>query len=75
MQLATPFLIPSATIITERTSKKTQLQLGSQNQEAKKNLMALTIEQQTTLETAVEDTNELAHQNLARLLASCGDCV
>lgn len=74
MQLATPFLIPSATIITERTSKKTQPQPDSQNPDAKKVLVDQAIDQ-TTLETTVEDTNELAHQNLARLLASCGDCV
>lgn len=74
MQLATPFLIPSAAI-TERTSKKTQLQPDSQNPDAKKVVRDQAIDQQTTLETAVEDTHELAHQNLARLLASCGDCV
>jgi hypothetical protein len=72
MQLATPFLIPSATDISERITKKpisAKVKLDSN----KELVSDQTIDQ--AAQAPAEATIELAHQNLARLLASCGDCV
>ncbi|PPC92740.1 MAG: hypothetical protein CTY33_10660 [Methylotenera sp.] len=65
MQLATPFLIPSATDISERPTKKPT------SAKVKLDSSKVLASDQTTQEAPTE----LAHQNLARLLASCGDCV
>lgn len=73
MQLATPFLIPSATDISERITKKTTsaiVKLDSSNVLASDQTI-----DQSAPEATIEAPSELAHQNLARLLASCGDCV
>ena len=69
MQLATPFLIPSATDISERITKKPI------SAKVKLDPSKVLAGDQTIDQTAQEAPTELAHQNLARLLASCGDCV
>jgi hypothetical protein len=65
MQLATPFLIPSATDISERITKKP---ISAKVKLDPSKVLAGD-------QTAQEAPTEVAHQNLARLLASCGDCV
>jgi hypothetical protein len=69
MQLATPFLIPSATDISERLTKK------STSAKVKLEPSKVLTSDQSTQDVTAEAPAELAHQNLARLLASCGDCV
>lgn len=69
MQLATPFLIPSATDISERITKKPT------SAKVKLDSSKVLASDQTAPEETIEAPTELAHQNLARLLASCGDCV
>ena len=73
MQLATPFLIPSATDISERLTKKSTS--AKVKLEPNKVLTSDQIIDQSTQDVTAEAPAELAHQNLARLLASCGDCV
>ena len=73
MQLATPFLIPSATDISERITKKptsAKVKLDSSKVLASDQTI-----DQTAQEATIEASTEVAQQNLARLLASCGDCV
>jgi hypothetical protein len=80
MQLATPFLFPSATVVSEGSTKKTKSpsgsplnsvsdQAASNTQAAEKNIA------EVSHEAAVENANELTDQNLAKRLASCCDCV
>lgn len=76
MQLATPFLIPSATDFSQRLNKKSTKAKVAESI----NVIALNQTIDQGVEKSAEEANseapsELAQQNLAQLLASCCDCV
>ncbi len=79
MQLATPFLISTATV-AKRTAKKTNSPSSAPlNQASDQALNNQAVDQNMTSEihheTATKDGNDSAQQNMGRLLASCCDCV
>jgi hypothetical protein len=78
MQIATPFLFPSATVASERSSKKTKSPSGSALNLGKDQALLSAAQPalaETKHEAAIENAKESKSQNLARLLASCCDCV